>query len=88
MFYCFYVRFDYRNYLCFFWYWNNDFNEDLIEYRMRVYVFGNKLLFFVVMYGLYRIVLDVKDFFGLDVIDFVLKYFYVDDGLIFVFIEK
>lgn len=55
---------------------------------MRVYVFGNKLLFFVVMYGLYRIVLDVKDFFGLDVIDFVLKYFYVDDGLIFVFIEK
>lgn len=88
MFHCFYVRPDHRNYLRFFWHRNNDFNEDLIEHRMRVHVFGNKPSPSVATYGLHRTALDAKDSFGPDVTDFVLKHFYVDDGLISVPTEK
>jgi hypothetical protein len=41
MFHCFIVREDHRNYLRFLWYKDNDFEKELIEYRMRVHVFGN-----------------------------------------------
>lgn len=88
MFHCFYVRPDHRNYLRFFWHRNNDFNKDLIEHRMRVHVFGNKPSPSVATYGLHRTALDAKDSFGPDVTDFVLKHFYVDDGLISVPTEK
>jgi hypothetical protein len=41
MFHCFIVQEDHRNYLRFLWYRNNDPEQNLIEYRMRVHVFGN-----------------------------------------------
>lgn len=41
MFHCFVVRDDHRNYLRFLWYKDNNPDEELIEYRMRVHVFGN-----------------------------------------------
>jgi hypothetical protein len=41
MFHCFIVREDHRNYLRFLWYKDNDLEKELIEYRMRVHVFGN-----------------------------------------------
>lgn len=51
MFYFFLVREDYRDYLRFFWYKDNDVDVFLIEYRMKVYAFGNLFLFVVVIYG-------------------------------------
>ncbi|XP_056017069.1 uncharacterized protein LOC125663253 [Ostrea edulis] len=82
MFHCFYVRPDHRNYLRFFWHHNNDFNQKLEEYRMRVHVFGNRPSPSVATYGLHRTALEAKETFGPDVTDFVLNHFYVDDGLI------
>ncbi|XP_062599851.1 uncharacterized protein LOC134261424 [Saccostrea cucullata] len=82
MFHCFYVRPDHRNYLRFFWHHENDVNQELKEYRMRVHVFGNKPSPSVATYGLHRTALDARDSFGPDVTDFVLNHFYVDDGLI------
>lgn len=56
MFYCFVVSEKYRNFLCFFWYENNDLEKELVEYCMWVYVFGNSLFLVVVMYGLRKVV--------------------------------
>ncbi|KAK3082438.1 hypothetical protein FSP39_009290 [Pinctada imbricata] len=78
MFYSFYVRSDHRDYLRFFWYANNDPNSDLIEYRMRVHVFGNTPSPAVATYGLRKTV-EKSD---TDVKDYVTKNFYVDDALI------
>ncbi|KAK7891906.1 hypothetical protein WMY93_023869 [Mugilogobius chulae] len=41
MFHCFLVRRDHRNYLRFLWHRDNDMSKDIIDYRMRVHVFGN-----------------------------------------------
>ncbi|XP_078311581.1 uncharacterized protein LOC144618784 [Crassostrea virginica] len=82
MFHCFYVRPDHRNYLRFFWHHDNDFNQELREYRMRVHVFGNKPSPSVATYGLHKTAVAAKDSFGPEVTEFVLNHFYVDDGLI------
>ena len=41
MFYSFSVRPDHRNYLRFVWPEDNDLNNNLVDYRMKVHVFGN-----------------------------------------------
>lgn len=41
MFHCFLVREDHRNFLRFLWHKDNDLEKEIIEYRMRVHVFGN-----------------------------------------------
>ncbi|XP_076084371.1 uncharacterized protein LOC143055113, partial [Mytilus galloprovincialis] len=41
MFHCFVARKDHLNYLRFLWHKDNDLQENLVEYRMRVHVFGN-----------------------------------------------
>ena len=79
MFYSFHVREDHRNFLRFLWYRDNDPDKDLIEYRMRVHVFGNSPSPAVATYalrksvGLGQVPLEVKQFVERD--------FYVDDGL-------
>lgn len=83
MFYCFWVDEDYCDFLCFYWYRENDFDDIFVEYRMCVYVFGNSLLFVIVIYGICKIVENVDE----DVKDFVNCNFYVDDGFIFLFDE-
>lgn len=88
MFYCFKVKEQYRDYLRFLWYKDNDVEKEIIEFRMCVYVFGNSLSFVVVMYGLRRIVEIVENQYGYDVCKFVEKNFYVDDVLIFFFFLK
>lgn len=55
---------------------------------MWVYVFGNKLLLFIVNYVLYKIVEVVLFLYGDDVRNFVQRNFYVDDVLIFLFIKE
>lgn len=86
MFYCFLVDKKYRNFFCFFWYKDNDINNELIEYCMWVYVFGNLFLLVVVVYCFCKVVCVKEDDYGCDVVDFVRWNFYVDDGLIFLLI--
>lgn len=66
MFYPFLVTKEHRDFLRFFWYRNSDPSDELIEYRMRVHVFGNTPLPAVAMYGLQKTVekanYDVKEY--------------------------
>ncbi|XP_065926153.1 uncharacterized protein [Magallana gigas] len=77
MFYRFLVTEDHRDFLRFFWYRNSDPNEELIEYRMKVHVFGNTPSPAVAMYGLQKTVENADD----DVKSYVYRNFYVDDGI-------
>lgn len=52
MFHCFLVQEDHRNFLRFLWYHNNDPEEEIVEYRMTVHVFGNSPSPAVVIFGL------------------------------------
>ncbi|KAE8608068.1 hypothetical protein XENTR_v10011388 [Xenopus tropicalis] len=81
MFHCFLIREDHRNYLRFLWHRNNDLDEDVIEYRMRVHVFGNSPSPAVATYGLRRTAKEGEAEFGHDVRQFIERDFYVDDCL-------
>ncbi|XP_038062985.1 uncharacterized protein LOC119733659 [Patiria miniata] len=81
MFYCFVVREDHRNYLRFLWYRDNDTTKDVIDYRMKVHVFGNSPSPAVAMYGLRRAAQAGEQVHGADTREFVERHFYVDDGL-------
>lgn len=81
MFHCFIVEEKHRNFLRFFWHKDNDLEEDLIEYRMRVHVFGNSPSPSVATLGLRRTVQAAEHKYGSHVSEFVNKDFYVDDGL-------
>lgn len=54
MFHCFVVREDHRDYLRFLWYRDNDLNKDIVEYKMKVHVFGNSPSPAVAIYCLRR----------------------------------
>lgn len=54
MFHCFLVEPEHRNFLRFLWFKNNDLTKEVIEYRMRVHVFGNSPSPAVAIYGLRR----------------------------------
>ena len=77
MFYCFYVNREHRNYLRFLWHDDNDLAKPLVHYRMCVHVFGNSPSPAVATYGLRKAVNGADE----DVIDYVERNFYVDDGL-------
>ncbi|XP_077137605.1 uncharacterized protein LOC143803713 [Ranitomeya variabilis] len=81
MFHCFIVQQDHRNYLRFLWHRDNDTNKEMIEYRMKVHVFGNSPSPAVATYGLRRTASDGAAEFGNDAQQFVEKDFYMDDGL-------
>ena len=54
MFYCFEVSEEHRNYLRFLWHQDNDVTMKVIEYRMKVHVFGNSPSPAVAIYGMRR----------------------------------
>ncbi|XP_061166266.1 uncharacterized protein LOC133175165 [Saccostrea echinata] len=81
MFYSFTVRESHRNFLRFLWYEDNDFDKDIIEYRMRVHVFGNKPSPAIANYALQRTAEIASETYGEDVKKFVQRNFYVDDAL-------
>ena len=82
MFHCFLVREDHRNYLRFLWYRDNDMSKDIVDYRMRVHVFGNSPSPAVAIYGLRRAAQEGARKYGSDTVQFVEHHFYVDDGLL------
>nr|XP_032806106.1 uncharacterized protein LOC116940390 [Petromyzon marinus] len=81
MFHCFIVREDDRNYLRFLWYRNNNVDDRIVEYRMKVHVFGNSPSPAVATYGLRRTAQAGEGEFGEDAKRFVERDFYVDDAL-------
>ncbi|KAJ8279737.1 hypothetical protein COCON_G00068030 [Conger conger] len=81
MFYSFLVREEDRNFLRFLWFQDNDFSKGIEEFRMKVHVFGNSPSPSVVIYGLHQSVLDRNLCTDSDVRHFVMRNFYVDDGL-------
>ncbi|KAK3104599.1 hypothetical protein FSP39_005889 [Pinctada imbricata] len=78
MFYSFLVKEDNRDFLRFFWHRNNNLGEDLIEFRMKVKVFGNTPSPAIATYGLRKTVENAED----DIKEFVTRNFYVDDALV------
>nr|XP_055029189.1 uncharacterized protein LOC129418268 [Misgurnus anguillicaudatus] len=81
MFYCFTVREDHRNFLRFLWFKDNDVTKEIIEYRMKVHVFGNRPSPSVAIYGLRKAAEAGVKKYGKDAEHFVTRNFYVDDGL-------
>lgn len=55
---------------------------------MNVYFFGNGFSLVVVTFGFRKIVVDGEEEFGEEVMKFVYRNFYVDDGLALLFIAK
>lgn len=88
MFYSFKVKQDHRNYLRFLWHKENCPGEEIIEYRMTVHVFGNSPSPAVAIYGLQRTAELGEAEYGTDAKEFVLRNFYVDDGITSVPSEK
>lgn len=81
MFHCFLVREDHRNFLRFLWHKDNDLEKDIIEYRMRVHIFGNNPSPAVATLGLRKAAETAETKYGDHVTKFVRDNFYVDDGL-------
>ena len=81
MFYCFLVDGDHRRYLRFIWHQENDFNKPLVDYQMRVHVFGNSPSPAVATYGLRRTADEAEAKYGTDMKNHVHRDFYVDDAL-------
>lgn len=80
MFFCFLVAVEHRNFLRFLWHKDNDPNKEVIEYRMKVHVFGNSPSPAVATYCLRKSVGEHLDC-SPAVNQFVRRDFYVDDGL-------
>ncbi len=81
MFYCFLVKEEDRNFLRFLWFHDNDLSKDIVEYRMKVHVFGNSPLPAIAIYGLRKAVHLEGQEQDSEVQHFVECDFYVDDGL-------
>ncbi len=81
MFYGFLVKEDHRNYLRFLWYSNSNLSKEVVDYRMRVHVFGNSPSPSVAIYGLRLAAQQGEQEYGTDTSHFVNRHFYVDDGL-------
>lgn len=82
MFHSFVVKADDRDFLRFLWYNDNDPSKDIVEYRMKVHVFGNSPSPAVAIYGLWRAATHGEVQYRSDAKHFVERQFYVDDGLL------
>ncbi|KAI4824172.1 hypothetical protein KUCAC02_012708 [Chaenocephalus aceratus] len=71
----------FQNFLRFLWHRNNDLEQPIVEYRMRVHVFGNSPSPAVANYALRKASKDQEgsDFQSKHLVE---RHFYVDDGLI------
>lgn len=81
MFHCFLVREDCRDVLRFVWHRDNDLTKEVVDYRMRVHVFGNSPSPAVAIYGLRRAARQGEKLYGSDARHFTDRDFYVDDAL-------
>ena len=81
MFHSFIVKEEHRDYLRFLWYEDNGPIGKVIEYRMKVHLFGNTSSPAVATLALRKTAQVGENQFGSDAREFVERNFYVDDGL-------
>lgn len=81
MFHCLTVKKEHRDFLRFLWYKDKQIGNRLIDYRMKVHVFGNSPSPAIATLGLKKIAEMSEESHGLDVRQFIRRSFYVDDGL-------
>ena len=75
------VKKKFRDFLRFLWYKNNDPTAEIIEYRMKVLIFGNTSSPAIASHGLHKTAEVEECKFGSDAKAFVDRNFHVDDGL-------
>ncbi|XP_062566273.1 uncharacterized protein LOC134228622 [Saccostrea cucullata] len=83
VFYSFLVDIEYRRFLRFIWHKDNKFDEPLVEYQIKVHVFGNSPSPAVATYGLRLTADEAEAQYGSDMREFVHRNFHVDDALSF-----
>ncbi|XP_078495177.1 uncharacterized protein LOC144749987 [Ciona intestinalis] len=81
MFHQFYVAEAYRDFLRFLWWKNDDVEQEIVEYRMKVHIFGATSSPGCANFGLKRAADEGESEFGSDVAKFIRRDFYVDDGI-------
>ncbi|KAG7471657.1 hypothetical protein JOB18_010271 [Solea senegalensis] len=81
MLYCFKVCQEHCDFLRFLWFEDNDLTKEITEYRMTVHVFDNSPSPTVAIYGLRRAAMQGHKEYGTEAKQFVLRKFYVYDGL-------
>ena len=81
MFHQFYVTEQHRNLLRFLWWKEGDPKKELVEYRMKVHLFGATNSPGCANFGLKRAADDGEQELGKEAANFVRRDFYVDDGL-------
>ncbi|KAI4872908.1 hypothetical protein NFI96_015842 [Prochilodus magdalenae] len=81
MFYCFIVQEEHRDFLRFLWFEDNNPSKQITEYRMKVHVFGNSPSPAVAIYGLRKAALHGEKEHGSEPKQFIMRNFYVDNGL-------
>jgi hypothetical protein len=72
---------EHAGFLKFLWWEDSDLSKPVTEYQMAVHLFGATSSPSVCNYALRKAALDVKGHFDKEVIDTVLRHFYVDDCL-------
>ena len=80
MFHSFIVEKEHRDFLRFLWYKDNDPDGPVVDYRMRVHLFGNTSSPAVATFGLRKTANVGEAEYGLDAREFVERNFYVDEG--------
>ena len=81
MFHAFFVNAQYRDFQRFFWYKEDDPHKEVIEYRMKVHLFGNTSLPAVATTALRLTARTEERNYGTDAREFIERDFYVEDGL-------
>ena len=81
MFHQFYVSEHHRDLLRFLWWEDGDQDKDVVEYRMKVHLFGAASSPGCANFGLKRAADDGEEEFGADAATLIRENFYVDDGL-------
>ena len=74
------VRPEDRDYFRFLWFTNNDLTQEPRAYRMKVHLFGAASSPGCVNYALRWLAEKCREDYGNEAADFILKYFYIDDG--------
>ena len=81
MFHQFVVAKEHRDFLRFLWWLDGDPSKDIIDYRMKVHLFGASSSPGCANFGLRRAADDGEEEFGTDAAAFIHKDFCVDYGL-------
>ena len=81
MFHQFMVAENHRDLLRFLWWEDGDPNKPVVEYRMKVHLFGASSSPGCAKFGLKKADDDGEEGFGNDAASFIRRDFYVDDGL-------